>query len=95
MEKKEFEETADRISSAAENLDASVQTVEEATESVHKAVKRVESNVAEGIQPDVRELRIWMSELDEKADIRLQRITWVMIVLIVLNIVSILLSILR
>ncbi len=52
----------------------SARVVESAAESAQEAAQLVESNVTEGIQPDIRELRINVSELNEKSEIRLRRI---------------------
>lgn len=54
----------------------SVSALEDATDVVQEAASRVETNVAEGIQPDMRELRIYMSELSESINVRLKRMLW-------------------
>lgn len=80
-----IEHSANRIEEAAHSLKQSVETAENARETVQKMASVVESNVSEGIQPDIRELRIWMSDIDKKADIRLKRIYYALWILISLN----------
>ncbi len=80
-----IEHSANRIEEAAHSLKQSAETAENARETVQKMATVVESNVSEGIQPDIRELRLWMSEIDEKADIRLKRMTYSLWILIALN----------
>lgn len=85
MTKKEIEISADRIEEAANNLHRSAKSVEDASDTVQKMANTVDTNVAEGIQPDIRELRIWMSDIDQKADIRLKRILWTLWIIAILN----------
>ncbi len=85
MTKKEIEISADRIEEAASNLHRSAKSVEDASDTVQKMANTVDTNVAEGIQPDIRELRIWMSDIDQKADIRLKRILWTLWIIAILN----------
>ena len=78
MENK-LNQTADAITETARNVEGAVKSVE-------AAAARVESNVREGVQPDMRHIRLAMSEIDEKTNVRLKRIYWALLVLLVVNI---------
>jgi len=67
----EFEQTAEHFRKAAE--------------SVEKAASQVEAHVAGGIQPDVRELRLHVSEIQETANRRMKRLEWGLTALAILN----------
>jgi hypothetical protein len=69
--------------------------VEEAADVVERAATRVESNVVEGIQPDITEMRMYISELSESADIRQKRLTWAVWALALINLITLLVVLLR
>ena len=79
----------------AQRIETSASAVEEAAEVMQEAANRVESNVTEGIQPDINELRIYMSELNDAANIRQKRLLWAVWMLIALNILILVLIIMR
>ncbi len=72
-------------------MEDSADTVTEAMDQMQDVATRLETNVADGIQPDVREMRQWLTALDEKADLRLKRMTWALWGLAALNAVVVLL----
>ena len=86
MTDKKIQTSANRIEEAASNLHQSVKNVEDASDTVQQMANAIETNVSEGIQPDIRELRMWMSDIDEKANVRLKRILWVLCIILILNI---------
>ncbi len=67
----------------------SANTVGEAAEAVEEAATRVESNVVDGIQPDISEIRMYISELSEAANIRQKRLTWAVWALAAINLVTV------
>ncbi len=69
--------------------------VEEAADVVERAATRVESNVVEGIQPDITEMRMYISELSESADVRQKRLTWAVWALALINLTTLLVVLLR
>ncbi len=71
----------------AKRIEESVATVEEAVDVVEKAANKVETNVVEGIQPDITEVRLYMSELSEAVTIRQKRMTLAFWVLAALNLI--------
>ncbi len=79
----------------AERIEESVAAVEEAAEVVGEAATKVESNVLEGIRPDIAELRMYFSELSEAADIRQKRITWALWALAIANLAVLLIVLVR
>ncbi len=86
--------THDRNSTVTRIQD-SVAAVEEAAEVVGEAASKVESNVLEGIQPDITELRMHFSELSEAANIRQKRLTWAVWGLAATNLVVLAVLLLR
>ncbi len=74
-----------RTSSTAKRIEYSVAAVEEAAEVVGEAASRFESNVVEGIRPDITELRMYFSELSEAANLRQKRLTWAVAALAAVN----------
>lgn len=81
--------------STVTRIQDSVAAVEEAAEVVGEAASKVESNVLEGIQPDITELRMYFSELSEAANIRLKRLTWAVWGLAATNIVVLAILLIR
>ncbi|MGH1417897.1 MAG: hypothetical protein ACRBCJ_03465 [Hyphomicrobiaceae bacterium] len=77
-----------KIENTAERLESTATTVEDAVDVVQEAAARVETNVTHGIQPDINELRINISELNQTADIRQKRLLWAMWVLIAINLIT-------
>lgn len=75
---------------SAERIDETAKSVEQAATTVQEAVTRVDTSVSEGIQPDIRELRMFFTELNEKSDIRLRRLFRALLILIGLNVVTLL-----
>ena len=73
----------------ATRMKNSALAVKEAADVVERAALRVESNVVEGIQPDINEMRIYISELSEAADVRQKRLTWAIWALAVINLITI------
>ncbi len=80
---------------AATRMKNSALAVEEAADVVERAAQRVETNVVDGIQPDINEMRIYISELSESADIRQKRLTWAIWALAIVNLLTIGLILLR
>ena len=78
----------EKIEKSTQALVSSAASVEDAADLVQEAAAKVETNVTHGIQPDINELRIYMSELNEVADIRQKRILWAMWALIAINLVT-------
>lgn len=73
----------------ATRMKNSALAVEEAADIVERAAQRVETNVVDGIQPDINEMRIYISELSEAADIRQKRLTWAIWALAIVNLLAI------
>ena len=69
-------------------ITASAAAMDDAVEVVQEAASAVERNVTEGIQPDINELRLYVSELNEAANIRQKRLLWSVWVLIGLNLLT-------
>ena len=67
---------------------ASAAAVDSAVEVVQEAASAVERNVTEGIQPDINELRLYVAELNQAANIRQKRLLWSVWVLIGLNLLT-------
>lgn len=88
MEQRQIKTSAEQIHAAANTLHESAQIVEFATDSVKKSAQAVESNVAEGIQPDLRDLRLYVADLNEKNNIRMRRMTFALWTLAALNVVA-------
>ncbi|PLX37809.1 MAG: hypothetical protein C0606_05950 [Hyphomicrobiales bacterium] len=57
---------------------------------VQRGASAVETSVVDGIQPDLRELRLKVSELDEKIDVRLKHINLSLVGLLAIDIVTLL-----
>ena len=76
--------------SMAQRTDRWATTMEDAVDVVQEAAIRVESNVTEGIQPDINEIRLYMSQVNDAANIRQKRLLWALYALIVLNLVTLL-----
>ena len=85
----------EKIEVSANRLASTANTVEQAADVVQEAASRVESNVTHGIQPDINELRIYMSELNETADVRQKRLLWAIWALIGINLVTLLVVVMR
>lgn len=66
----------------------SATTVGDAAEAVEQAATRVESKVVNGIQPDINEIRLYISELSEAADVRQKRLTWAIWALAAINLLT-------
>ena len=77
-----------RQSNVVTLMQDSAVTVGEAAEAVEQAATRVESNVVHGIQPDINEIRMYISELSEAANIRQKRLTWAVWALLAVNLVT-------
>ena len=92
MEQKQIKKSADQIQAAADSLHETAQIVEFATDSVKKSAESVETNVSQGIQPDLRDLTVYVAELHEMNNVRMKRITYSIWVLFALNISAILVA---
>ncbi len=68
------------VRAAADRVDHAVGTID-------RAAASVQSNVSDGIQPDMRELRQLMADLRDTVSIAFRRIFWAVIAGIALNIV--------
>lgn len=84
-----------KIEKTAEGLMSTASSIEEAADLVQEAAERVETNVVHGVQPDINELRIYMSELNATADVRQKRLLWAMWVLIAINLVTLIVLLIR
>lgn len=69
--------------------------VDRAVGSMDRAAASVQSNVASGIQPDLRELRLLMGDLRDTVAISFRRIFWAVIACIALNIAVLLVLLAR
>jgi hypothetical protein len=85
----------DTKSAVASRIEDSVATVEEAVDVVEKAANKVETNVVEGIQPDITEVRLYMSELSEAVTIRQKRMTIAFWALAAVNLIVLAVVLLR
>lgn len=84
----------EKLENSAKKLEDSVGNIEGVVDVVQKAASGVEKHVTYGIQPDIAELRIYLSELKETADIRQMRLLWGVWILIAVNLLTLLVVVL-
>ena len=82
------------IKATVDRIDTTVGNMEDAVSTVKRTAANVESHVSSSLQPDLRELRMFITELNEKADLRLKRLYRAVAVLAALQVATILLVIL-
>jgi len=85
----------EKIQKSTDKLVSTASSIEEAADLVQDAAGRVETNIVHGVQPDINELRILVSELNETADVRQKRLLWAMWSLIALNLATLLILLIR
>ena len=95
MTEKKISSSAERIETSASTVEEAADVVEQAADVVQQAAQKVETNVTEGIQPDINELRIYMGELNEAANIRQKRLLWAGFVLIAINLLTLLVVLIK
>lgn len=78
----------DKTQKTTDQLASTAASFEEAADVVQEAAAKVETNISQGIQPDINELRIYMKELNEVADVRQKRMLWAMWALIAINLIT-------
>lgn len=61
---------------SVKRLRESADAVRDAVETVQEAAERVDSNVAGSVEPGIREIRHFISDLNAKTDARLKRVFW-------------------
>lgn len=85
---KSLEPTARRIRDSAD-------AVQEAVETVQEAAERVDSQVAGTVEPGIREIRLFIADLNAKTDARLKRVFWGVGAVILLQILALILILVR
>jgi len=85
----------EKMQKSADQLVSTASSIEDAADSVQEAAARVESKVVHGVGPDINELRIYMSKLNETADIRQKRLLWAVWGLIAINVLTLIVVLTR
>ncbi len=83
------------LQSTVNRIGATMESVEDAVATMKESTSTVENHMTANMQPDIRELRHFIAELNEKANLRLKRVYRAMVGLIVLNAITLLLVVLR